>query len=83
VASRPGKSGGGKSGLSMAFERIMEQAEVEAGVARLSSGTKGRSISLLEAQLYFSACQFRGFQRIAAQVERPRQRRNACSLYSP
>jgi hypothetical protein len=30
----------------MAFRRIMEQAEVDAGVARLSSGTKGRSFSL-------------------------------------
>jgi len=44
--SLAGKSGGGKSGLSMAFKRIMEQAEVEAGVARLSSGAKGRSFSL-------------------------------------
>jgi integrase len=41
-----GRSGGGKSGLSMAFKRIMERAEVEAGIARLSSGTKGRSFSL-------------------------------------
>jgi len=41
--SLAGKSGGGKSGLSMAFKRIMEQAEVEAGVARVSSGAKGRS----------------------------------------
>jgi integrase len=41
-----GKSGGGKSRLSMAFKRIMEQAQVEAGVARLSSGAKGRSFSL-------------------------------------
>jgi len=30
----------------MAFKRIMEQAGVEAGVARLSSGAKGRSFSL-------------------------------------
>ena len=30
----------------MAFKRIMEQAEVDAGVARLSSGAKGRSFSL-------------------------------------
>jgi integrase len=44
--SLAGRSGGGKSGLSMAFKRIMEQAEVDAGVARLSSGTKGRSFSL-------------------------------------
>ena len=44
--SLAGKSGGGKSGLSMAFKRIMEQAEVDAGVARLSSGAKGRSFSL-------------------------------------
>jgi len=44
--SLAGKSGGGQSGLSMAFKRIMEQAEVDAGVARLSSGAKGRSFSL-------------------------------------
>lgn len=44
--SLAGKSGGGKSGLSMAFKRIMEKAGVEAGVARLKAGTKGRSFSL-------------------------------------
>jgi len=45
-SSLAGKSGGGKSGLSMAFKRIMEKAGVEAGVARVSSGSKGRSFSL-------------------------------------
>jgi len=30
----------------MAFKRIMEKAGVEAGVARVSSGSKGRSFSL-------------------------------------
>jgi integrase len=40
------KSGGGKSGLSMAFKRIMEKAGVEAGIARVKSGAKGRSFSL-------------------------------------
>jgi integrase len=44
--SLAGKSGAGKSGLSMAFKRIMEKAGVEAGIARLSSGAKGRSFSL-------------------------------------
>jgi integrase len=41
-----GKSGGSKSGLSRAFKRIMEQAGVEAGIARLGSRAKGRSFSL-------------------------------------
>jgi integrase len=40
------RSGGGKSGLSMAFKRIMEKAGVDAGVARVRSGVKGRSFSL-------------------------------------
>jgi integrase len=44
--SLAGKSGGGKSGLSMAFKRIMEKAGVEAGVARVKAGAKGRSFSL-------------------------------------
>jgi integrase len=44
--SLAGKSGGGKSGLSMAFKRLMEKAGVEAGVARLKAGKKGRSFSL-------------------------------------
>jgi integrase len=44
--SLAGKSGGGKSGLSMAFKRIMEKAQVDAGVARVRSGAKGRSFSL-------------------------------------
>jgi integrase len=44
--SLAGKSGSGKSGLSMAFKRIMEKAQVEAGVARVRAGSKGRSFSL-------------------------------------
>jgi integrase len=44
--SLAGKSGGGKSGLSMAFRRIMEKAGIDAGVARVRSGAKGRSFSL-------------------------------------
>jgi integrase len=44
--SLAGKSGGGKSGLSMAFKRIMEKAGVEAGIAREKAGLKGRSFSL-------------------------------------
>jgi len=44
--SLAGKSGSGKSGLSMAFRRIMEKAQVEAGVARVRAGSKGRSFSL-------------------------------------
>jgi integrase len=44
--SLAGKSGAGKSGLSMAFKRIMERAQVDAGVARVRSGAKGRSFSL-------------------------------------
>jgi integrase len=44
--SLAGKSGAGKSGLSMAFKRIMDKAGVEAGVARVKSGAKGRSFSL-------------------------------------
>jgi integrase len=44
--SLAGKSGGGKSGLSMAFKRLMEKAGVEAGVARLKAGKKGRSFAL-------------------------------------
>jgi integrase len=46
LPSLAGKSGSGKSGLSMAFKRIMEKAGVEAGVARLKAGAKGRSFSL-------------------------------------
>jgi integrase len=44
--SLAGKSGAGKSGLSMAFKRIMEAAKVPAGVAREKSGKGGRSLSL-------------------------------------
>lgn len=38
--SLAGKSGGGRSGLSMAFKRLMEKAGVEAGIARLKAGKK-------------------------------------------
>jgi integrase len=41
-----GKSGTGEGGLSMAFKRIMESAGIEAGIARRSAGTKGRTFSL-------------------------------------
>src|SRR5262249_55125213 len=41
------KSGTGKSGLSMAFKRIMERAGIEAGVARARVGSAGRSVSKL------------------------------------
>ena len=41
------KSGTGKSGLSMAFKRIMNAAGIEAGVARMRAGERGRSVSRL------------------------------------
>jgi integrase len=41
------KSGTGKSGLSMAFKRIMTAAGIEAGVARERVGAAGRSVSKL------------------------------------
>jgi integrase len=44
--SLAGKSGGGNSGLSMAFKRLMDKAGVEAGIARLKAGEKGRSFAL-------------------------------------
>jgi integrase len=43
--SLAGKSSGGESGLSKSFKRIMEQAGVEAGIARRATGAKGRSVS--------------------------------------
>jgi integrase len=39
--------GTGKSGLSMAFKKIMAEAGIEAGVARERKGTAGRNISRL------------------------------------
>ena len=42
-----GKPGSGKSGLSMAFKRIMAKAGVDAGVIRERSGAAGRSVSAL------------------------------------
>ena len=42
-----GKSGSGKSGLSMAFKRIMAKAGIDAGVIRQRSGPAGRSVSAL------------------------------------
>ena len=42
-----GKSGSGKSGLSMAFKRIMAKAGIDAGVIRGRSGAAGRSVSAL------------------------------------
>jgi integrase len=41
------KSGSGKSGLSMAFKRIMMAAGIDAGVARERVGAAGRSVSKL------------------------------------
>jgi integrase len=41
------KSGSGKSGLSMAFKRVMTAAGIEAGVARQRVGAAGRSVSKL------------------------------------
>jgi integrase len=41
------KSGTGKSGLSMVFKRIMNAAGIEAGVARMRAGKRGRSVSRL------------------------------------
>jgi integrase len=45
--SLAGKSTGGKSGLSMAFKRIMERAKVRGEVARERMGEKGRSVNTL------------------------------------
>jgi integrase len=42
-----GKNGAGNSGLSNSFKRIMEKAGISAGVARISRGPGGRSISKL------------------------------------
>ena len=42
-----GKPGSGKSGLSMAFKRIMAKAGIDAGVIRERSGAAGRSVSAL------------------------------------
>ena len=41
------KSGTGKSGLSMAFKRIMAAAGIDAGVARERAGAAGRNVSRL------------------------------------
>lgn len=45
--SLAGKGTGGKSGLSMAFARIMERAKVRGEVVRKSAGEKGRSVNSL------------------------------------
>jgi integrase len=45
--SLAGKGTGGKSGLSMAFARIMERAKVRAEVVRKRAGEKGRSVNSL------------------------------------
>lgn len=45
--SLAGKSTGGKSGLSMAFSRIMERAKVRGEVVRVRTGEKGRSVNSL------------------------------------
>jgi integrase len=41
------KPGPGKSGLSMAFKRIMERAGIDGGLMRERSGKKGRNVSAL------------------------------------
>jgi integrase len=41
------KPGAGKTGLSMAFKRIMDKAGIAAGVIRERGGTAGRSVSAL------------------------------------
>jgi integrase len=45
--SLAGKGTGGKSGLSMAFKRIMDKAGVRGEVVRERAGKKGRSVSTL------------------------------------
>jgi integrase len=45
--SLAGKRTGGKSGLSMAFSRIMERARVRGEVARERQGEKGRTVNTL------------------------------------
>ena len=45
--SLSGKQTGGKSGLSMAFARIMERARVRGEVVRERKGEKGRSVNAL------------------------------------
>jgi len=42
-----GKSGSGRSGLSMEFKRIMAAAKIDAGCARKRRGAKGRNLSAL------------------------------------
>jgi integrase len=41
------KPGAGKSGLSMAFKRLMERAGIDDGVARKKDGKLGRNVSRL------------------------------------
>ncbi len=41
------KPGAGKSGLSMAFKRLMERAGIDDGVARRKDGKLGRNVSRL------------------------------------
>jgi integrase len=41
------KSGGGRSGLSMQFQRIMAAAKIDSGCARKRRGAKGRNLSAL------------------------------------
>jgi integrase len=45
--SLAGKSTGGKSGLSMAFSRLMERAKVYGETVRERTGEKGRSVNSL------------------------------------
>jgi integrase len=41
------RPGPGKSGLSMAFKRIMERAGIDGGLIRIAEGKKGRNLSAL------------------------------------
>jgi hypothetical protein len=45
------KPGGGKSGLSMAFKRVMARAGIKDEVSRARAGKEGRSVSLLSFQI--------------------------------
>lgn len=42
--SLAGKTSAGRSGLSMAFSRIMDRAKVDAGIRRAKQGEKGRTV---------------------------------------
>jgi integrase len=69
------KPGAGKSGLSMAFKRIMDKAGIAAGVIRERGGTAGpkcfcAQLSQFAAQLQFSSGQGWCQPRIADEANR-------------